>query len=210
MAVIATHGVPEALGPIAHGSWVSHHPVSQRMTSLPSAWCVESPERHSTNCRCPSPLQSDRQRVCGLGDSQVRDHECVLGLRAAEERKVALPRRPIIPIMQMWKPRLRKVQNPVASSSRKDEARTSSQSLSVTVTEMTLGWGDAEWSGGRGAEWRGEGCEWEELVAGVWAWGVGGNVVNPGFLLTEEQKNSEWDRLTFTAFASVPQRRKLL
>lgn len=84
MAVISTHGVPEALGPIARGSWVSHHPVSQRVTHSP----VHGVWSHvSVTASTAGSLQSN-----GLGDSQVRDHEHVLGL----------PRRPVIPIMQMW------------------------------------------------------------------------------------------------------------
>lgn len=63
--------------------------------------------------------------------------------------------------MQMWKPRLRKVQKHTTSSKRKNEGRTSSQSPSVAVTE----------TGTQNGEW-GEGCKWEEPVAGVWASGT--------------------------------------
>lgn len=51
---------------------------------------MESRERHRASTA--GSLQSD-----GLGDSQVRDHEYVLGLQAVEERKIALPRKASYP-----------------------------------------------------------------------------------------------------------------
>lgn len=54
MAVISNHGVPEVLGPIAHGSWVSHHPVSQRVIHSPvhGAWSHVSVTEHQLQEAC--------------------------------------------------------------------------------------------------------------------------------------------------------------
>lgn len=83
--------------------------------------------------------------------------------------------------MQMWKQRPRKFQKHPTSSSRKDEARTSPQSPSVSGTEET-----------QNGEW-GEGSRWEELVEGMWAL----RMLSPqGFSsLRNTRTDSEWNRL---------------